>query len=68
MNDDVKKPQENILPKSVNAVYYHSFMSGLANRTEHGLLLLHLQNFRCTLYHENRPDDACGKVMFESYS
>ena len=29
---DDKEPQENILPNNVNAVYYHSFMSGLANR------------------------------------
>ena len=66
MNDDVKKPQENILPKNVNAVYYHSFMSGLANRMRAWVTTSAFAEFLDVPYIMKwRPDDACGKVMFE---
>ncbi len=57
---------ENTLPNSVESVFYHSFMSGLANR-----MRAWVTNSAFAEYMEVpfimkwRPDDACGKKKFE---
>jgi len=64
---DDSEPQENILPKNVNAVYYHSFMSGLANRMRAWITTSAFAEYLNVPYIMKwRPDDACGKIMFEN--
>jgi len=64
---DDSEPQENILPSSVNTVYYHSFMSGLANRMRAWITTSAFAEYLNVPYIMKwRPDDACGKTMFEN--
>ena len=63
---DDKVAQENVLPKNVNAVYYHSFMSGLANRMRAWVTTSAFAEYLDVPYIMKwRPDDACGKKNFQ---
>ncbi len=58
--------QENVLPEKVDSVFYHSFMSGIANRmrawvTNSGFA----EYLDVPFIMKWRPDDACGKKNFE---
>ena len=66
MMDDNNEAVENELPKKVNAVYYHSFMSGLANRMRAWVTTSAFAEYLDVPYIMKwRPDDACGKVNFQ---
>ena len=64
MGDDII--QENVLPEKVESVFYHSFMSGLANRMRAWVTnsaFAEYLDVPCIM--KWRSDDACGKTMFE---
>jgi hypothetical protein len=64
MEDDTI--QENVLPKKVESVFYHSFMSGLANRMRAWVTNSAFAEYLDVPFIMKwRPDDACGKTMFE---
>ena len=58
--------KENELPADVESVFYHSFMSGLANRMRAWMATSAFAEYLDVPYVMKwRPDDACGKVSFE---
>lgn len=64
MGDDIIK--ENVLPEKVESVFYHSFMSGIANRMRAWVTTSAFAEYLGVQYIMKwRPDDACGKKNFE---
>ena len=60
------KITENTLPKRVDFVFYHSFMSGLANRMRAWVTNSAFAEYlNVPFIMKWRPDDACGKKKFE---
>ena len=60
------KIKENTLPTTINSVFYHSFMSGLANRMRAWVTTSAFAEYLKVPYIMKwRPDDACGQVKFE---
>ena len=56
----------NKLPSDIGSVFYHSFMSGLANRMRAWVTTSAFAEYLDVPYIMKwRPDDACGKVNFE---
>lgn len=63
-DDNIVK--ENVLPEKVESVFYHSFMSGLANRMRAWVTNSAFAEYLDVPFIMKwRPDDACGKAMFE---
>ena len=64
MGDDIIK--ENVLLEKVESVFYHSFMSGIANRMRAWVTTSAFAEYLGVQYIMKwRPDDACGKKNFE---
>ena len=58
--------EENRLPQKVESVFYHSFMSGLANRMRAWVTNSAFAEYlNVPFIMKWRPDDACGKKKFE---
>jgi hypothetical protein len=58
--------QENVLPKKVESVFYHSFMSGLGNRMRAWVTTSAFAEYLNVPYIMKwRLDDACGQTPFE---
>lgn len=58
--------KENTLPKKINSVFYHSFMSGLANRMRAWVTNSAFAEYLDVQYIMKwRQDDACGQTPFE---
>jgi len=58
--------KENTLPTTINSVFYHSFMSGLANRMRAWVTNSAFAEYLDVPFILKwRPDDACGQVNFD---